>query len=215
MTTTESGGKSYLPSPRSNIPGWVWGLGACACLPIAGIVALGMLAAPQLKRIREANRDAGRTRTCLANVRQSAIAMQTYAQDYDDRLPPAASWMDASAAYAEQSGSKDKTVFHCPAAQVKDPSAYGYAFNTKFALKPISKITNPAVAPLLYDSTNLARNASDAVTSLPSPGRHRSRRFRPGGPGPFNIMGYADGHAKSVSDTGKTLNMPGMDTSQQ
>jgi len=206
-----SGGNS--PSPRPGLPGWAWGLGACACLPIAGVILLGIIAAPALRRIKEANREAGRSNVCLVNVKQIATSMQMYAQDYDDHLPAAANWMDASAAYSETSSGGNKAVFQCPTVQVKQPSGFGYAFNTKYAGKPFSKIAAPAVAQLVYDSSNLARNASDAVTSLPNPARHHGRRFRPGAR-TFNIMGYVDGHAKAVSGQGGTVSAPGLDTNQ-
>src|SRR5438067_8612508 len=99
MTTGETRSNNYGPTPRRGLPGWVWGIGACACLPIVGVVALGLLAMPAIKRFKEASREAGRTNICLSNVRQCAIAMQTYAQDYDDHLPPASSWMDATSAF--------------------------------------------------------------------------------------------------------------------
>jgi len=48
------------------------------------------------------------------------------------------------------------------------------------------EIGDPAARVLIYDSTNLARNAHDAVTTLPNPPRHA------GG----NYIGYADGSAR-------------------
>ncbi len=214
MTATEPGSNRYGPAPRQRVPGWVWGIGACACLPIAAVVALGLLAAPALKGIKESNRDAGRIKTCLANVKQTSASMLMYAQDYDDHLPPAATWMDATSTYADNGGTKEKQVFRCPTVLVANPAGFGYAYNTKLAGRPLAKIANTAQSQTLYDSTNLERNASDAVTSLPSPGRHRGRRFPPRRNSGFNIMGYADGHAKAVSDKGKAVTVQGLDSDQ-
>ncbi len=204
MTSTESGSGSYGPAPRRSLPGWVWGVGACACLPILAVFALGLIAGPGLKRAGEAMREVGRTRTCLSNVKQIATGLQMYAQDYDEHLPPASGWMDTTKAFTAKGSTKEKDVFRCPAAALKVPDAYGYAYSTALAGKPLGKVGKPADAPMVYDSTNLTRSASDAVTTLPSPGRHHGRRGRPGGLGlggpANNVIGYADGHAKTVSD---------------
>jgi hypothetical protein len=213
MTPPETGSNSYGAPPRQRLPGWIWGLGACACLPIIAIFALGLVATPFLRRLKDAQREAGRTSICLTNIKQMAQGMQMYAQDYDDRFPVASSWMDGAASYAENGGTKDKAIFQCPTVKVVQPNDFGYAFNSKLAGKPQSKITAQAVTQLVYDSSKLGRNASDAVTSLPSPARHRTRGMRRN-PGRVNIMGYADGHAKAVSEKGRTIAAPGLDTSQ-
>ena len=57
MTTGELKAGGYGPTPRQGLPGWVWGVGACACLPIAGVIALGLLLAPWLKGLRAASRE--------------------------------------------------------------------------------------------------------------------------------------------------------------
>jgi hypothetical protein len=207
------GSVSYGEPPRRRIPGWVWGLGVCACLPIVGIFVLGLVATPVFRRIRDAQREVGRTRVCLDNVRQTATAMQAYSQDYDERLPLTASWQEGIGAYVENAGAKQKTVLRCPTVQVANPQGYGYAFNSKLAGKPASKIASPTVAQIVYDSTSLQRDATDPVTSLPSPGRHRARGFRQRAGTLVNIMGYVDGHAAAVNDTGRRLTLPGLDTS--
>jgi hypothetical protein len=97
--------------------------------------------------------------------------------------------MDALSPYL-----KNDDVKHCPAVQVeskKDPTLFGYAFNSKLSGVDSSKVINPTEVPLLYDSINLARNASDPVISLPDPPRmHGQNRS--------NIMAYADSHAKRL-----------------
>jgi hypothetical protein len=213
MTLPGTGSNSYGAPPKPRLPVWIWGLGACACLPIIGIFALGLVATPFLRRLKDTQREAGRTSICLTNVKQMAMGMQMYAQDYDDRFPLATSWMDGTVPYSENGGVKDKAVFQCPTVTAVQPNDFGYAYNSKLAGKPQSKITAPALTQLVYDSSKLQRNASDVVTSLPSPARHRTRGMRRN-PGRVNIMGYADGHAKAVSERGRTVIAPGLDTSQ-
>jgi hypothetical protein len=140
-------------------------------------------------------------------------AMQMYAQDYDDHLPVAANWMDGVTPYAASSGSQED-VLRCPTVKATSPKGYGYAFNSTLSGKRFSKITASALTPIVYDSTNLAKNANDPQTSLPSPPRHRARRMRPGG-GQLNIMGYVDGHAKAINAQGKSAQVPGLDTTGQ
>jgi hypothetical protein len=184
----------------------VWCIAACALAPIVVIVAIGVLAAPYLRRAREAGREYTRYQGCIDNAKQMAQGAQMYAQDYDDHLPAATAWMDAEAPYVDRSGTKDRPAFRCPTVANADPKAYGYAFNSQYGGKPLAKISAPATAGIVYDSTNLARNATDAVKSLPSPGRHlaRARRFRSVH---VDVMGYADGHVKPVTDKGQTAQL--------
>ena len=87
--------------------------------------------------------------------------------------------MDASLPYV-----KAETNWHCPSVP---KGMYGVAFNA--ALSRAKPPKDPAKTPLVYDSVNPIRNASDQVTSLPSPGRHGGK----------NTIAYADGGAKRVA----------------
>ena len=116
---------------------------------------------------------------CRSNVKQSALGLLMYSYDADDRFPPRDLWMDASLPYV-----KSETNWHCPSVP---KGAYGYAFNGALSLAKPPK--DPAKTPLVYDSVNPIRNASDRVTSLPLPGRH----------GGGNSIAYADGHARRVA----------------
>jgi len=196
------------PPPRTGPPGWVWCIAACALVPIVAIVALAVIAAPYLRRARDAGREYVRYQGCVDNAKQIAQGAQMYAQDYDDHLPAAAAWMDAEAPYVDKSGTKDRPAFRCPTAVKQNAAAYGYAFNSLYAGKPLSKIAAPSSAGIVFDSTNVARNASDAMKSLPSPGRHqaRLRRFRTVR---VDVMSYADGHVKAVDEQGRSARVPG------
>ncbi len=125
--------------------------------------------------------------TCLSNVKQISTALIIYASDVNDRFPPRDTWMDASYPYT-----KTETIWHCPSVP---KNVYGYAFNGALSRASQVKLLDPAGTPLVYDSVNPIRNASDLCASLPLPGRHRARNDR--GPGRNNVA-YADGHAKGV-----------------
>ena len=103
-----------------------------------------------------------------------------YSGDFDDRAPLRDSWMDDVGPYV-----KNGLLFHCPT--VEGLNLYGYALNA--GVKRIDeRYVHPNTTPLIYDSVNQARNASDLVTSLPEPGRHDG----------WDNMVYIDGHAKSI-----------------
>jgi len=103
-----------------------------------------------------------------------------YGTDHDDLAPLRDSWMDATEPYH-----MDATVEHCP--DVKGDGLFGYAFNA--GVKSLNNAgSTDAATPLVYDSVNLAKNASDLATSMPQPGRHQGR----------DNVAYVDGHAKSV-----------------
>jgi prepilin-type processing-associated H-X9-DG protein len=129
-------------------------------------------------------------RKCVRNMRQLSLAFQLYREDYDDRLPPAANWMDRLIIYH-----KDESNYRCPFdGSTRTSGGYGYALSNKVAGRTGSELGDLASRTLIYDSTNLARDASDPVTSLPNPPRHEG----------WNNIGYADGRVRSqkrVSDT--------------
>ena len=81
-------------------------------------------------------------------------------------------------------------VYHCPAAGQNDPTIFGYAYNDALNNHALNKVDSPQTTFLTYDSATLTKNAHDAMTSLPAPGRHN------GG----NNASFADGHAKYQKD---------------
>jgi prepilin-type processing-associated H-X9-DG protein len=129
---------------------------------------------------------------CLSQVKQLCLATEMYLADYGERFPHRDSWMDLLLPYHRNAG-----LEHCPTVLEQsggDKNLYGYAWHSRLSEESREVLAEPAKHPMIYDSVNLGRNASDPFASLPNPPRsHRS-----GGPRSNNV-GYADGHAKALT----------------
>lgn len=125
---------------------------------------------------------------CLSNVKQSSLGLIMYADDENDRFPLRDLWMDATLPYV-----KREEIWHCPSVP---KGVYGYAFNGALTRIKVTKLDEPGAIPMIYDSVNPLRNASDLCASLPLPGRHGKND---GGEAGRNMVGFADGHAKAIA----------------
>ncbi|HZH97813.1 MAG TPA: hypothetical protein VEX38_02475 [Fimbriimonadaceae bacterium] len=124
-------------------------------------------------------------RACMSNLKQAAIGLALYMGDYDDRFPSRDSWMDATLPYT-----KMEDIYHAYELP-QGVNGYGFAMNSKLDLRRADKIGLPEQFPMLYDSINLARNASDPFISLPTPGRHKGK----------NHIAHADSSVRAVRDS--------------
>ena len=128
-------------------------------------------------------------KSCTENLQSLYIAFNKYVE-YNDGLPPAESWQDQD----DFKGAVQKDEWlHCPEVSNRHDTRFGYAYNAalagrKLGGKKLNEMPDAAKTPLLYDSTDLAKNAHDRLTSLPKPGRHGSKN---------NIL-FCDGHIESV-----------------
>ncbi|HLK56804.1 MAG TPA: hypothetical protein VKU00_09580 [Chthonomonadaceae bacterium] len=138
--------------------------------------------------------------SCLSKEKEQGAALLLYALDFDDHLPPAVTWMDASLPYLKRVDSQPNrnntvnidSLRRCPSVQSAGPEDYGYAMNSLLSGPPLSKLKAPETQPLLFDSDWLWRNAhAPGLTSLANPARHNWGS-------PRDIVTYADGHAKSI-----------------
>jgi prepilin-type processing-associated H-X9-DG protein len=128
-------------------------------------------------------------KSCTENMQSLYHAFEKYVE-YNDSMPPAESWQDQDDFKAAIQ--KDEWL-HCPAVSNRHDNKFGYAYNAalskrKLNGKTLKDMPDTAKTPLLYDSTDLAKNAHDNVTSLPKPGRHGGKN---------NIL-FCDGHIESV-----------------
>jgi prepilin-type processing-associated H-X9-DG protein len=129
-------------------------------------------------------------KSCTENLQSLYFAFNKYVE-YNDSLPPAESWQDKEDFKAAVQ--KDEWL-HCPEVSDRHDAKFGYAYNAALAGrklngKTLKEMPDAAKTPLLYDSTDLAKNAHDSVTSLPKPGRHGGKN---------NVL-FCDGHIESVA----------------
>jgi hypothetical protein len=124
---------------------------------------------------------------CYANLGQVGLGLLMYADDYDDRLPPADSWLDATLPYT-----KNIKAYKCPA----DLSAArcSYALNTNLSGKVLKEIKHPERVVLLYDTDKPGLNPSGGKEYFPAKGRHR---------GQIRLV-FVDGHVDSYNPKTKS-----------
>jgi hypothetical protein len=120
---------------------------------------------------------------CISNLKQLGTGIQIYMTDWNDRFPLRDTWMDATGIYT-----KRPDIYHSPALQSprENPDIYGYCFNAKLSGAEVSYPVD--TVPMVFDSVNLARNASGGIDSLPSPSRHKEG----------NHVGFVDTHVRTV-----------------
>jgi hypothetical protein len=145
------------------------------------IVCLAFLAAVLFPVFAQSR--GGSRYSCMGNMKQLGLALSMYTQDYDDHLPRAAEWMDATALYLNS-----LRPYRCPQLHSSKPEDFGYAFNSLFTGKATGGIKDKANALLLSDSSDLWWNAN-------SPGR--TRVANPPRDNGSDIFAFADGHVKA------------------
>lgn len=129
---------------------------------------------------------------CPANLASLYNAFEQYAA-LNDSLPKAENWQDDG---DFTSRVPQDEWMHCPAVSNRHDDKFGYAYNSELSGKkldlkgkPLKTLPNAATTPLLYNSTDLRKNAHDKFTGLPKPGRHSGRN---------NVL-YLDGHVAAVA----------------
>lgn len=111
---------------------------------------------------------------CLYNMKQFSIGIALYSNDNDDHLPLAHNWCTfvMSKGYAKFSPESKVPSFSCPEISHARVGGIGYAYNSRLHGVTIMSLYDPSTEPMVYDSTSLATNSSDPVTSMPPSGRH-------------------------------------------
>lgn len=168
------------PPPKQKFPVWAIVLLSCGGCAVLGVIVLAAVLFPVFAQAREKARQT----SCLSNMKRMGTSLAMYMQDYDERMPPAAEWMDVNVPYMS-----DEKFFHCPSAAQDDKSAYGYAFNEELSGVSLARIANPAFGTMIFESSKTGRNETDPLQSVMNPPRH----YRT-----VNNATYIDGHAKSL-----------------
>lgn len=130
-------------------------------------------------------------RACLDNLKQLGAAFALYL-DANGAYPPADKWMDEITLYLRAGDlpkEEQEKKLRCPDLPYH-PDTYGYALFRSLSGKWADEIPEPEKQVVVFDSSNLSRNANDDLESLPNPPRH----------GGNNAL-YADGRSAPVKST--------------
>ncbi|MCS7224993.1 MAG: hypothetical protein NZ959_10640 [Armatimonadetes bacterium] len=111
---------------------------------------------------------------CQRNLLQISMALLQYIQDYDEKFPPASSWIDSVRAYLP-----NESFFHCP----EGGGEYGYAFNRHLSTLSIAQVRHPSTTVMVYETKVRRRNHSGIGNDIDY--RHEDGSF----------VAYCDGHA--------------------
>lgn len=129
--------------------------------------------------------------SCRSSVKQWTVAAIMYAGDFDDRLPKADRWMDATESYMSEFKS-------CPIAfKESGPQAFGYGFNDALSGMEISKIKEHSRTVMIFESWGTGKNVHGGEDELVLPGRHGT------GSKAGSNYGYVGGEAKFVLDSAR------------
>ncbi len=166
---------------------------------IAIIAILAAILFPVFARAREKARQT----SCLSNVKQIMLAVQQYAQDYDERMPRhgnSPDWTDQIYPYVN-----NVQVYNCPSASNNGPTtlaelgalfnySYNYYSNSGQNNMKLAQIARPSEALVILDGSyyisNPWRNDGSAIDNDGVP-RHNEGAN----------LGFADGHAKWMLPT--------------
>ena len=122
------------------------------------ILGLWFVMSPVFERARNIKR----SESCQSHLKQTGIAMMAYIRDYDEIHPLANRWSEGLLLY-----SKSDAIFHCPSA-----AKFGYSMNAHLNSLNMSRVNNPAMTPLIFDSSILKKFQHDTGASWPEDARH-------------------------------------------
>lgn len=101
----------------------------------------------ELSPLVETWKDQSRANSCVSNIRQLGLAAIMYAQDHDNRYPPAnSSFADLWDPYT-----KNRLLYTCP---MDVEGALSYTFNTNLCGMPAHRLEDPGRTVLIYEGTN-------------------------------------------------------------
>ena len=159
-----------------------------------GLVIVGILGAILFPVFAQA-REKARTASCQSNLKQIALGVMMYAQDYGERCPLADKWTGQLAPYI-----RNDLIFRCPSVAMGQTTPPGapivtdYGYNAALNGLAMEKIKSPASTVLNFESNG---PIAGGVESLIQPGRHQKG----------NNFAYTDGHVKWLSDTSAQFNL--------
>jgi len=151
---------------------------------LAIVVGALILAAAILFPVFRKSRMSAYDSVCLANMKRSAAGMLMYAEENNGALPGAAAWMDRVEKYVPQGDGDTGSRMRCPATGRDE---YGFSMVDGLGFANLSGLNEINKKVLIFESSDLSRNAHANEVKLPDPPRH-SR----------STIAYADGRASVV-----------------
>ena len=172
---------------------------ALIVVAVLGAVTLAVLASV-LGPLLAQTRLAGENAICQRNLTQLSRALNMYADDWEDRYPPAAAWADLIELNLspEVHDPPGRDAFWCPAGERSPGDAGGdYAFNSILDAYARFEVASESRSPLCFDSDAGAapdgsRNITDPLASFVV--RHQDPRL----PKPGGNIAYVDGRLRLV-----------------
>jgi type II secretory pathway pseudopilin PulG len=155
-----------------------------------GCGVLGILAAILFPVFQQA-RIAAKSSNALSNAKDIGIAISLYTNEYDDHLPPAIKWMDATVPSLVEGSIK---TFRSPALKEDE---FGLAFYKPLSGMLIYKVRDVDKQPMFFDSDLTQRNATSGLETMPKAGRWQRNGKA------SNIVGFLDGSVRFVPITEK------------
>ncbi|MCS6863168.1 MAG: DUF1559 domain-containing protein [Abditibacteriales bacterium] len=161
---------------------------------LLGLVMLAILGAILMPVFTQA-REKARAASCQSNLKQIALAVMMYAQDYDDRYPLADKWAGELFPYT-----KNNSIFLCPSVRTRQmppsgtPIVTDYGYNTALSGVALEKVKSPNSTVLIFESNGPSAGGAENVIQ---PGRHQRG----------NNFAFVDGHVKWLSDTSAPSNL--------
>lgn len=169
---------------------FVWMLAVLLVVVIIGLAAVkvGIVTAGERQPTPQ-ELQAAKAAVCISNMRQLAMAVQVYAVDNGELLPPANRWVDCiwDTSRKHLVGRNKRRIprdfialiSDCPV----DKSKWSYAMNSNLSGRKLSGMDR-AKTVLLFESDLGKKNAADNGKSWPKELRHLDG----------NCIAYADGH---------------------
>ncbi len=144
--------------------------------------AAKVAAIAQLSTEFNVQREQARRTSCQSNLKQMCLGALQYAQDYNEKMPVATTWIDTMMPYI-----KSEQIFRCPS--IPDPKGFGYAMNFNLSRRNLAEIPSPAQTILFYETTDLERN-SYGIGEEPAFRHLNGANYA-----------FADGHVKWLAQT--------------
>ncbi len=131
-------------------------IGGVVAFGCCGVIALSAILFPVFMKSKET----AKSTSTLNNLKLIGLGLSLYTQDYDDKLPPAATWMDSARTHIP-----DSTAFRAPRGEQVDQQI-GYVFNNALDMRTITTLADQSRTPLIFEGDAPLPNTTGSLESL-------------------------------------------------